>query len=139
MGVKWIAKLQRQERCRHLESCCCNLVPIIYFDSSIWNAGSGPEHATDGPTATTTDKKPSSIDGAAHQRRKVQPEKKRNRNVKKNPNAPKRFKSSYIFFAEKQYKQIEAKLREEGVTDKVSFVFAPNRAPALKEDLTTFI
>ena len=43
------------------------------------------------------------------------------RRTKKDPKAPKRFKSSYIFYAKTKYKEIARELAEQGITDKVSF------------------
>ena len=41
---------------------------------------------------------------------------KRARKTKKDPNAPKRFKSSYIFYSERKYKEIKDDLEKAGIT-----------------------
>lgn len=48
------------------------------------------------------------------------------RQTKKDPKAPKRFKSSYIFYAQTKYKEIERELAEQGITNKVRFPLVEN-------------
>lgn len=44
---------------------------------------------------------------------------------KKAPQAPRRFKSSYMFFSTKKHKEIRAELAEKGEGNKVSLLFGP--------------
>jgi hypothetical protein len=75
-----------------------------------------PNLSNDDKTPKTTKDKEEESKQSSPLVRLERPKNKRpRRQVKKDPNAPKRFKSSYIFFTQSKYKEINERLAREGI------------------------